>query len=348
MAPPSEPIEQGEPMLRFDTSVAERELIERRTTLQRAQTSLNQALADATVAEEQDRRDLVDARLGVELAELAIVDSEFVARIEAEQGRIDLRVAEQKLRQTEAEVEQRKVSRESNIASLRRQLEEAQMWHGVFERRIERMELRAPLSGYALYASGRTTLAAALAGGAAQPLRVGDQVPSLMEIATFPDLATLQIDVTVEEIDRGRMNVGDEVIVRIDALPDVSIPARLTAIAPLAELSSRGRSFHAYAALGEDVDPRIRPGMNGSMDVVIERIPDATIVPARALFTRGGRPAVHVVEGGEIHTVEVEVLARNPDEIAVTGVAADTRVTLVDPFDTGDEADARTPEAGKS
>lgn len=350
MAPPSEPITQGEPMLRFDTSVAERDLIERRATLERAQASLDQAVANATVAEEQDRRDVIDARLGVELAELAIVDNEFVARIEAEQGRIDLRVAAQNLRQIEAEVQQRKVSRESNIASLRRQLEEAQTWVDVFEQRIDRMELRAPLTGYAIYSSSRNTLAAALSGGASQPLRVGDQVPGLMEIATFPDLATLEIDVTVEEIDRGRMNVGDEVIVRVDALPDVSIRTALTAISPLAELSldTRGRSFHAYAAMGPDVDSRIRPGMNGSMDVVIERIPDTTIVPAQALFTRSGKPTVYVVEGGAFRPVEVEILARNPDEIAVSGLDANARVTLVDPLATIDGAGAPTGEEGTS
>jgi hypothetical protein len=132
------------------------------------------------------------------------------------------------------------------------------------------------------------------------------------------------------------------VIVRIDALPDVSITTTLSGISPLAEMSfdSRGRSFHAYGALGADVDARIRPGMNGSMDIVIDRIPDATIVPAQALFTRGGRPAVHVVDGAGFRLAEVEILARNPDEIAVTGLDPDARVALADPFVDRDDGDA--------
>ena len=342
MSPVSEPVERGEPMLRFDPSVAERDLIERRATLERAQASLNQAIGDAKVAERQDERDLVDARLGVELADLAIVDSDFVARLEAEAGRIDLRVARQNLRQLEAEVAQRKVSRESNLAALERQVEDAQAWVDIFEQRIERMELRAPLTGYAMYSTTNNSLAAALSGGAGQPLRVGDQVPGGMQIATFPDLTTLMIDVTVEEIDRGRMKVGDEVIVRIDALPDVSIATTLSGISPLAEISidSRGRSFHAYGALGAGVDTRIRPGMNGSMDIVIDRIPDATIVPAQALFTRGGRPAVYLVDGAGFRLAGVEVLARNPDEIAVAGLDPDARVALADPFADREDGDA--------
>jgi hypothetical protein len=276
----------------------------------------------------------VDARLNVEVARLATADSDFVARLEAERGRIDLGVAEQNLRQLEAEVAQRKVSRESQIASLRRQLEAAEAWVRTIEGRIARMEIRAPLAGYAMYAANRSSLASALGGGAEQPFRVGDQVPAGMNLATIPDLSSLHIDVTVEEFDRGRLQIGDEVIVRVDALPDVTISATLTAISPLAELSldSRGRSFHAYAALGGNADSRIRPGMNGSMDIVTERVPDATIVPARALFTRAGKPTVYLVTAQGYEPADVEVVARNPDEIAVRGVPADARVALADPF----------------
>jgi hypothetical protein len=169
-----------------------------------------------------------------------------------------------------------------------------------------------------------------------------------MQIATFPDLDTLMIDVTVEEIDRGRMKVSDEVIVRVDALPDVTITTTLSGISPLAELSidSRGRAFHAYGALGGGVDPRIRPGMNGSMDIVIDRIPEATIVPARALFTRAGKPAVYVAAGDGFRLAEVQVLARNPDEIAVDGLEADARVALADPFAAGAGGDGGEGEEG--
>jgi hypothetical protein len=337
MANASEPVAEGAPMIRFDSSTAERDLIQRRATAERARAALKQAIADADAAAEHDQRDLVDARLGVELAELDTADSDFIARLDAERGRIDLRVAQQRRRQLEAEVAQRAASRESKLASLRRQLEAAEAWVRIVESRIERMELRAPIAGYAIYAENRSSLAAQLSGGAQQPYRIGDQVSGGMTLAQIPDLTSLLIDSTVEEIDRGRMRVGQEVIVRVDALPDVSIAAGLTAISPLAEMSldSRGRSFHAYAALGAKGDARIRPGMNGTLDIITERIPNATIIPSEALFTRNGKPTVHVMAADGFRPTQVEVLARNPDEIAVKGVPAEARVALADPFEAG-------------
>jgi len=326
----------GAPLIRFDSSSAERDLIQRRAAAERARASLDQAVAEAIAAAAHDQRDLNDARLGVELAELDTADSDFVARLDAERGRIDLGVARQKLRQLEAEVTQRAASRESKLASLRRQFEAAEAWVRIVEGQIARMEIQAPIAGFAIYSANRSSLAAQVSG-AQQPYRVGDQVPTGMNLATIPDLSSLLIDATVEEIDRGRMRVGDEVVVRIDALPDVSIPATLTAIAPLAEMSldSRTRGFHVYALLGTRSDPRIRPGMNGTLDVVTARIPAATIIPAKALFTRQGKPTIYAVSADGFQPVDVEVLARNSDEVAIKGVDADAQVALVDPLEDG-------------
>lgn len=334
MAPPGEPVEQGQPMIRFDSSSAEADLVAKRTALEQAQANLDEAQADAKADARKDERDLVDARLAVELAELKAVDSEFVGRLESEQGEIDLRIAEQRVRQLEAEIGQRVASRESKIASLERQLALAEAEVRITESRIASMEVLAPLSGYPIYTSTTNSLAEALSGRSS-PLRVGDEVSPQRNLGTIPDLTSLLIDVTVDEIDRGRIGVGDEVIVRVDALTEVSIRTRLTGISPLAEVASdaRGRSFHAYASLGDGADSRIRPGMNGSMDIVIDRIPDATILPVQALFTRDGKPAVYVVEATGYRPVKVTVVEQNSDEVAVEGLAPDARVAMVDPFE---------------
>ena len=78
----------------------------------------------------------------------------------------------------------------------------------------------------------------------AKPFKVGDNVYSGMNLAEIPDMSSLAMDAKVEETDRGRIGVGKDVRVRVDALPELQIPAKITQISPLAELSF-GLAAHA-------------------------------------------------------------------------------------------------------
>jgi multidrug efflux pump subunit AcrA (membrane-fusion protein) len=190
------------------------------------------------------------------------------------------------------------------------------------------MELKSPISGFLTFNSNYS------AGWVnAKPFKVGDNVYAGMVLAEMPDLTTLLMDAKVEEIDRGRIAPNQEVKVRIDSLPELTLNASVHHISLLAETGNefpRVRSFRAYAAIPHP-DPRLRPGMNGGMDIVVNRIPNAVSIPAKALFTRAGKPIVYLAEHGRYRAAGVEVLARNPDEIAVAGLPPRAVVSLVDP-----------------
>ena len=113
----------------------------------------------------------------------------------------------------------------------------------------------------------------------------------------------------------------------------LTIDATLGTISPLTELGEEWppiRSFRAYAAL-ERPDPRLRPGMNWGMDIIVNRIPNAISVPAKAVFTHAGQPVVYLANQRRYTAVPVQLLARNPDEVAVSGISAGAIVALADP-----------------
>ncbi|MEI9973441.1 MAG: HlyD family efflux transporter periplasmic adaptor subunit [Ignavibacteriota bacterium] len=66
---------------------------------------------------------------------------------------------------------------------------------------------------------------------------MGDTVYSGMDLGEIPDMDTIELEGKIEEIDRGRIAVGQDVQVKIDALPELTMPAKLTVISPLAEVS---------------------------------------------------------------------------------------------------------------
>jgi len=324
---PGEKVEKDATIVKFDSSSAEQTLQQKDAQLKQAQATLDQAVAQAKITAEQDVSDLADAKYTLEKAQLEVSKQEIVSRIAGEESKVDLGVAEQKLKVQEATVALHATSDKSKIASLTRLRDQAASDVDLTKTRISQMVIKARIPGYVVFSPNYSQ-----GWMNAKPFKVGDNVFAGMQLAEMPDLETLQMDAKVEEIDRGRIGVGNETRVRVDALPELTMPAKIGQISLLAETTNEWpptRNFRAYSPIPHP-DARLRPGMNGGMDIVINRIPNAISIPAKALFTRDGKPIVYLANNGHYRAVEVQVQARNPDELAVTGVPEGSVVALVD------------------
>lgn len=327
LAPSGETIKQGDQMIKFDSSSSQQQLMQREASLRQAQAALDQAVAQARITAEQDKSDLADAQYNVEKAKLEVSKQEIVGQIQAEESKIDLAVAEQRLKMQQATLALHTASDVARRASLTRVRDQAKADVDLTKYRIGQMEIKSPITGFLTF---NTNYSQGFMD--AKPFKVGDNVFAGMVLAEIPDLNSLELEGKIEEIDRGRISVNQPVQVHVDSLPELDLKAKVGQISPMAEQSNefpRTRSFKAWAPLAHP-DPRLRPGMNGGMDIVINRIPNAISIPAKALFTRAGKPVVYVAHGNSYNPVQVEVLARNPDQIAVSGLPAGSMVTLVD------------------
>jgi multidrug efflux pump subunit AcrA (membrane-fusion protein) len=329
MAPAGETIKQGDPVIRFDSSQAKQQLAQKEAALLSAQAALDQWVAQARITVEQDKSDLSDAQYAVETAKLDVTIKGLKSRIDGEEAEIAEKVAEQKLKAEEATVDLHHAADQSKMASLTRLRDQAKADVDLANSRIAQMEIKAPGSGLLTFnLNYQGTI-----GSDAKPYKVGDTVYSGMDLGEIPDMDTIELEGNIEEIDRGRIATGQDVLVKIDALPELTLPGKLSQISPLAEVTMNEfpptRSFRAAAHIVRP-DPRLRAGMNGAMDIVVHKIPNAISIPARALFTKSGSPVVYARRGGGYRAVEVKVEARNPDEVAISGIPAGSTVALVD------------------
>jgi multidrug efflux pump subunit AcrA (membrane-fusion protein) len=329
MAPPGEGVKQGDPIIRFDSSQAKQQMAQKEAALLSAQASLDQWVAQARITVEQDKSDLSDAHSAVETAKLEVTIKSIKSQIDGEEAAIAEKVAEQKLKAEEATVDLHRAADQSKMASLTRLRDQATADLDLAKARIAQMEIKAPGTGLLTFELNYQ----GTFGSDAKPYKVGDNVYSGMDLGEIPDMDTIELEGKIEEIDRGRIGIGQDVLVKIDALPELTLPAKLSNISPLAEVTMNEfpptRSFRAAAHILHP-DKRLRAGMNGGMDIVVKRIAKAISIPARALFTKSGNPVVYVRQSGNYRAVEVKIEARNPDEIAISGVPAGTTVSLKD------------------
>ena len=328
LAPAGGPVKKDQVVIRFDPSRMQQDLKEKKAALDQAQAALDQAVADARIAGDQDTLDLSTADYQMQKARLEATKQAIMSKIQGEESDIDSGLAEEKLNVQKAANLTHQKSSEGKIASLTRARDTAKAQVDFTEHQLSLMELKSPLDGVINYMSNYSQ-----GWMNAQPFKVGDHAVSGGVLAEIPDLATLQMESKVDEVDRGRIAVGDKVLVHVDAFPEKVMPATLVSITPLPEENNEWpptRSFRAYAQL-DMPDDRLRPGMNAGADIVETKIPNAVSIPAKALFTQAGQPVVYLKKADRYLAQKVQVRAKNPDEVAIEGLAAGSMVALVEP-----------------
>jgi multidrug efflux pump subunit AcrA (membrane-fusion protein) len=167
--------------------------------------------------------------------------------------------------------------------------------------------------------------------------KAGDRAWPGQVIAEVPDLSTLRVSARLEEAERGRMQIGQRVVVRADAVPDRELAGKIDDISALARVDFSNwppqRNFTMIVQLDE-LDARLRPGMNATVRVAVDRIANAVLIPARAVFEKDGRSVAYVARarGGWDERL-VQIARRGQEQHVVReGVQAGERVALKDPI----------------
>ena len=218
LAPSGEPVKEGASIVKFDSSASQQQLDQKEAALRQATATLDQELAQAKVIHEQDSSDLADTKFNVEKARLEASKTEIVSQILGEENKIDLGMAEEKLKVQEATVDLHDTSEKSKIASLTRLRDQAAKEVEITKSRIAEMDVKSPISGIIIYLPNYSQ-----GWINAKPFKAGDNAGAGQQVAEIPDLTTLEMDAKVEETDRGRITVGEDSRIRIDALPELAI-----------------------------------------------------------------------------------------------------------------------------
>lgn len=144
-----------------------------------------------------------------------------------------------------------------------RQEEIAQAEAALTQAQVQVAEIQQQLS--------EATLVAPFAGTVGSiDVRVGEIVSPGQPLATIGDLDTLRVETTdLDEIDVVRVEVGQQVAVTFDALPDRVFEGRVTRIAPMAKSGTGGVHYTTVVELAE-TDPVLRWGMTAFVDIETE------------------------------------------------------------------------------
>ncbi len=225
-------------------------------------------------------------------------------------------------------------SLKARIAAQRQQTVVAERQVALAQAQLDDTIIRAPFDGVAVSKDAQP-------GEMVSPVSAGGGF-TRTGISTIVDMASLEIEVEVNESYINRVEDGQAVTATLDAYPDWKIPTRVITTVPTAD---RIKATVLVRIAFEQLDPRILPDM-GVKVAFLETAeePDAAgtpgtrlVVPTAAPRASNGGQVVFVIKDDHVERRAVSLGAIDGDVVeVVSGLSAGERIVVDGPSDLAD------------
>lgn len=341
LAESGKPIHKGDVVVEFDAAQQEQTYLERSTSVRTVDSEIVQTKASHRITNEMDAMNLMTSGYNLQRAELEASKAEILSEIEGAKNRIEVGISKGQVAQVKATINAHKTTQEADVQRLQQKKDKTLRDMERTKGYLGKMVVRAPIDGVLNVVPNARTQGSF--GSSAPPFKEGDRAWTGAAIAEIPDLSEMRVELKLDEVDRGKMKLGQQLRARVDAVPEKEFRAELDWISPIAALLYRGmgmteKIFPARATL-KNLDPRLRPGMSATAEIIIESQPGMLLIPVRASFVNKGKPAVYVQKGQSFQLRTIEVGKRNDTDIVVLkGLREGESVALENPAEAAKRA----------
>lgn len=204
-----------------------------------------------------------------------------VPQKELDSAKTNLEIAENNLKEAELQLQIIKTSsREKEIARQKAIVEQAKANYELAKAEYESALIYAPISGVVTN----------------RLMEEGQIVYPGSVIAKIADLDSLEVIADVDETDIGKVKIGDEAEIYVEALGGKKIKGKVEKISSEAKVKQNITYFEVTIKF-LDKEKGLKPGMTADVNIIVDKSPPAYLVPASAVKrTRDGGYEVLVAD----------------------------------------------------
>ena len=307
-------IEEGDTVAQLDPSTVRKFLLEQENLLDVEKANLNKLIVEHDVRAKELEASLYEVLADFNLKKLNLEKFEFET-----QRKRDVK---------DLEFQQAQI----NLARIKRtiELEEKICRNGLKIQKIKVLQLESDVLD-ALAAIEKLTILSLLDGifqislnqmtDNDQLYRVGDNTYQRAQLALVPDLRQIKVQSTINEIDIGKVKLGQKVIIKLEAFPEKPFKGSISEIGKLSyrkEEDSKLKIFNLEIVLDQS-DPVLKPGMTVSCEIYYAELKEVFYVDNSCLKKAAGTYYLYVKENNSWVEQPVEIGPRNNKYTVVYG-----------------------------
>lgn len=144
----------------------------------------------------------------------------------------------------------------------------------------------------------------------------GDQVAAGASGFRIDDLTTLLVDVQVSEVDINNVAIGQNCTLLFDAILNQEYQGKVVQVGQAGELSQGVVSFTVTVEI-TNADELVKPGMTAAVNIVVEEVQNAVLIPNRAVRLADGQRVVYILDENNQPLLVKVTLGASSDTMSV-------------------------------
>jgi RND family efflux transporter MFP subunit len=298
-------------------------------SLTKAQAEYTAAMLDSTLNLANSREDVRTAEYTLEEKKIAKEQAQFEAPSIKRQAEIDYEKAQRAWDQSKRNLDTKTKQAVAKMASVGADLHKQENMLKNIQEVMGSFTIKAPTPGMVIYIrewNGKKK-------GVGSQWNAWDNT-----VATLPDLAHMESQTYINEVDVRKIAVGQKVEITLDADASKKLQGTVTQIANVGEQrpNQDSKVFEVKVAITQS-DTTLRPGMTTANAIEVASIPNVLSIPLESTITEGGYTYVYQKTGRGVVKQMIETGTSNDNEIIVRkGLTKDDRVLLAPPTDKSD------------
>src|SRR5215469_1407938 len=212
-------------LIEFDDSERRAALEEDLLAVDQIDEQIKKAKADLAIRDNQDSVDLLRARFAVRRAELEVKRNPILSAIDAKKNLLNLEESRRRLQQLESDIKSRQAQAQAELAVFAENRNKSMIDVAREKQRIAQAKVLSPMTGLVAVKQNRSGYF--MFGQQMPDIREGDTLQPGMPVVDILDLSELEVIAKVGELDRANLHEGQDVLIRLDAVPEKQVHGKI-------------------------------------------------------------------------------------------------------------------------
>jgi HlyD family secretion protein len=302
-------VHKGDPVIIIDQSSVQKYIIEKKESLETEIASTNKLQAQIRNNLQELLAQIKNDQASFDIKKLEKQNSAFESEGMRKVIDLEFRQAEITLKKLQNTLERRPLQDSLDLRIQKIKVAQKANELNAAQSTLDLLTVRTPFEGIFVVADNWRT---------GKPIKVGDEVYLGNPVAQIPDIRTMSVDGYILENDISRIRVGQNVIVRLDAMPSVQFHGKLSDIAKVCIDRDQKKVFLTQVLISES-DTRLKPGMTVSCEYIIYEGQNDLYVPNNCIVEENKHLYVFVKKRGKIRKTEIKPGPSNNTYTIVSG-----------------------------